>query len=530
MPLLRVRTDDPAPGVPADRGRSTASRQRVERRGPRRARRQPADRPACPRSRASSASVPRTELPLRRRPCSDCSPRPGCRRRRRSPGSRRRRRLALRPVDDGLHRRQRRPRRRAACSYSMTGVQLELSAADMAARAVLVGLVSTDYTQLPAGLPTDGAHPRQRRHPAGADPLREGRGAAAAGSARTAASPTTCTSPPGNGADDLVAFLSPGDGGRTRLLRAVRLGDGGDGPDARHPRPGRGRLPRAATQVGPGTVGVQLPRPARVAGAVLPRRRLGALRADAGRCRHQRARRTPPQHVPVGNPTGGAPDRRSPATSCPTAAPAAAPAPERGARRPRRPSRHRAGLPVAAGRRRRSAAVALAGRPAAAPAAAAPAAPRAPPGRRPRGRLGRAARHRARPRRAVARTAARRGRPATAWCDHFGAPVDDGHPGASRARRRTWPPTPWRALDRLVHDARAARATPATAAPRRPPSARAGRDPDLPRGAARRRARGARRRAEWWPRSVLIRARAPPAGRGERPVPAPYGGVVDHVG
>ena len=34
------------------------------------------------------------------------------------------------------------------------------------------------------------------------------------------------------------------DGRPDRLLRAVRLGDGRDGPDPRHPGPGRGRLPQ----------------------------------------------------------------------------------------------------------------------------------------------------------------------------------------------------------------------------------------------------------------------------------------------
>jgi hypothetical protein len=41
--------------------------------------------------------------------------------------------------------------------------------------------------------------------------------------------------------------------------------------------------------------------------------------------------------------------------------------------------------------------------------------------------------------------------------------------------------------------------------------------------------RRARRRAEWWPRSVLTRERAPRPTE-QRPVPSPSGGVVDHVG
>ncbi|WP_180933664.1 hypothetical protein [Nocardioides ungokensis] len=42
--------------------------------------------------------------------------------------------------------------------------------------------------------------------------------------------------------------------------------------------------------------------------------------------------------------------------------------------------------------------------------------------------------------------------------------------------------------------------------------------------------RGARRRAEWWPRSVVSRPGRPHPAQVRRPVEARYGGVVDHVG
>ena len=42
--------------------------------------------------------------------------------------------------------------------------------------------------------------------------------------------------------------------------------------------------------------------------------------------------------------------------------------------------------------------------------------------------------------------------------------------------------------------------------------------------------RGARRRAEWWPRSVVGRSRPAVAGQAPRPVTVSHGGVVDHVG
>ena len=103
----QVRTDDPRPGVPADRRCSTASRQRVERRRPRRALRQPADgEHASAPGRARR--VPRTDLRLRRRPSptrfdSTWLPTQAPISRIDAAGG-----LALRPVDDGLHRRQRR--------------------------------------------------------------------------------------------------------------------------------------------------------------------------------------------------------------------------------------------------------------------------------------------------------------------------------------------------------------------------------------------------------------------------------------
>ena len=113
------------------------------------------------------------------------------------------------------------------------------------------------------------------------------------GSARTAASSTPSTTRrPATASDELVAFLTEGTRPR-RLLRAVRRRDGGDGPVARHPRPGRRRLP-----------GARAGRPGRPASTpphdlhawpelLLRRRRLGAVRAHPGRPGARRCRRTP---------------------------------------------------------------------------------------------------------------------------------------------------------------------------------------------------------------------------------------------
>jgi len=42
--------------------------------------------------------------------------------------------------------------------------------------------------------------------------------------------------------------------------------------------------------------------------------------------------------------------------------------------------------------------------------------------------------------------------------------------------------------------------------------------------------RGARRRAEWWPRSVVSRPNRQQAAQAAPPLEAGYGGIVDHVG
>ena len=67
-----------------------------------------------------------------------------------------------------------------------------------------------------------------------------------------------------------------------RLLRAVRLDDGRDGPDARHPGPGRCRV-RGRRRQRAGQARRRAERRARLARAVLPGRRLGGVRADPGR-------------------------------------------------------------------------------------------------------------------------------------------------------------------------------------------------------------------------------------------------------
>ena len=97
----------------------------------------------------------------------------------------------------------------------------------------------------------------------------------------------------GSGGADLLAFLDD----RVRLLRAVRRVDGDHGARHRHPEPGRRRLPRAREDR-QRRVGVLRARPARVARALLPRLRLGALRADAAGAGPDRSPTTPPPSSP----------------------------------------------------------------------------------------------------------------------------------------------------------------------------------------------------------------------------------------
>ena len=76
------------------------------------------------------------------------------------------------------------------------------------------------------------------------DRLRPGDGAAATTSpGRARRSATACRPRPGNGDDALVEFLTDGP---SRLLRAVRLGDGGDAARGRRAGPGGGRVHRRA--------------------------------------------------------------------------------------------------------------------------------------------------------------------------------------------------------------------------------------------------------------------------------------------
>ena len=398
----------------------------------------------------------------------------------------------------------------ARLHYSMTGVQLDLAAADLAdAPRSSAAWSSTDYTELPTGIPADGARPSPTRSPGRRRPASRRRSRCRTGSARTAASPTPLHAPPGNGTDDLVALPQPGPRRPHRLLRAVRLGDGGDGPDARHPRPGRGRLPRARRRSAPGTWVYSSHDLHAWPELFFPG--AGWVRFEptpAGR-RPASVPAYTTQQVPVGQPRPAArrprPAPRRAAVPRHRRAPRQAPASRR--RRRRRPGVRRP-VVVAGGARRRPGVGGSWSPAAAAPARPAPAPPRAAAGRRPRGGVGRAARHRARPRRAVAATAARRGRPATGLVRPLRRARRREHRRAAARTARTSPPTP---SPRSTGSSTTLELLRYARDGGRPARHRCACDAEtqtcleaLHGGAP----RSARRRADWWPRSVLSRSRA----------------------
>ena len=144
----------------------------------------------------------------------------------------------------------------------------------------------------------------------------------------------------GNGSDALVEFLSDGPGGRTGYCEQFASAMAVMARELEIPaRVAVGFLqPRTGR---PGRLGLQQPRHARLAGALLRRCRVGALRADPGRAGRGRARRTPsPARATTTSPAPPRPPRRArrrsprragrrtasparlPATTRPVAAPA----------------------------------------------------------------------------------------------------------------------------------------------------------------------------------------------------------------
>ena len=406
----------------------------------------------------------------------------------------------------------------AGMSYSMTGVKLDIEAAALARATSSSGLVSRDYTELPPGMPTI---VRQLANEVTREaPSRYEKAVALQTWFRETGHFTyDLHAARGNGTDELVAFLTEGDGGRTGYCEQFA----------------------SAMAVMARTLGI----PARVAVGFLEPDRIGRgtyeysaydlhawpelFFAGAGWVRFEptpagRAPSVPSyttQEVPVVNPTGG-----------PTDAPSISDEPSRGGSITSEPKESAAGadkakqdpgfpwLPVLGG----SGGLLVAGLLLLLP---------------------RAVRRRRRERRLT-------GDPEAAWAElrdtavdlgvpwpesrspretrallveHVGTPADRGTPERPRHGAGVAPGAV-RCLDRLVHaleELRYARSS--------EPVASLADDTEaclaaLEGGAS----RSARRRAEWWPRSVVSRAPGQLRAEGERPVQARHGGVVDHVG
>ncbi len=406
----------------------------------------------------------------------------------------------------------------AGMSYSMTGVDLDLSAADMARAPSSAGMVSRAFVQLPAGLPsivrtlandvTRDAPSRYEKAVALQDWFSKSGGFT-----------YDLHSAPGNGVDDLVAFLTDGNGGRTGYCEQFA----------------------ASMTLMARILGI----PSRVAVGFLEPQQVGPKTWEysshdlhawpelffpgsgwvrfeptpAGAGTHIPSYTT--QKVPVGNPTlrpdrpqasEDLPDRGSSDSASPSESPAAASNSDSGSGFP--------WLPVAGGL---GALVLLGGL----------------------ALLPRAARRTRRERRLT-------GGPEEAWAElratalDLGVPWPEGRSPRETRRRLVRflgspvdsqtaerprhgadvAPEAVAALDRIVRTLELSRYARESA-----PAGPLRRDVEtclaaLAGGAS----RGARRRAEWWPRSVTARPGRRRHVAAQAPVQSRYGGVVDHVG
>ena len=251
----------------------------------------------------------------------------GCRRSSRSPSIDAAGRLALRRHDDGLHRRQRRTDHRRP-DLPMTAVKPQLSSYAMANSLTRAARRSRRRTpRCPRTLPPVGRATWPTQVTAGADSrfeqavvlqdwFRDDGGFRYCLQARAG----------GNGNDACCTSSAPGKGGRVGYceqfaaalaVMARTLGI-----------PARVAVGFLEPDAGPAptTLRLQRPRPARLAGAVLPRLGLGAVRAHARGSRAPGRRRRTPPSVPVRSPArpddrptapvvGSPPTRRAPSST-----------------------------------------------------------------------------------------------------------------------------------------------------------------------------------------------------------------------
>ena len=212
-PAAHDEDQRPHPGVPADLGAEPVLRERVELRGPGRAHEQPGRRPdARPagrgghRGRDEFQYSVQTSSAFRSRGCPP-------------------RRSISNIVASGDWRYDFATMDFIAgdsegdltaadrLDYTMTGLKLQLDAEAMAKAPSSSGAVSRDYTQLPPGMPTM-VHAGQRGDAGGAEPVREAV-ALQTWFRETGGFTYDLHTATGNGTDELVAFLTDDEDGRT---------------------------------------------------------------------------------------------------------------------------------------------------------------------------------------------------------------------------------------------------------------------------------------------------------------------------
>ena len=193
-------------------------------------------------------------------------------------------RLALRRRDPRLPGRPTTTSSTAGLTYSFTEVELDLEAEAAGRRGRRrTGEVDRDYIELPDDFPAMRRATSRRRSPATTRPDYEKAVALQDWFREDGGFSTTSSGPtPATASTSSTAFLPEGDGGRVGYCEQFAVRHGRDGPVRWASPPGwrSGSSPRP--QRGDGELGVLHERLPRLAGAVLRRRRLGPVRADAG--------------------------------------------------------------------------------------------------------------------------------------------------------------------------------------------------------------------------------------------------------
>ena len=279
--MITIQHRRPRPGVPADRGAQPVLRQRVEPRRPHRRRATSARSASCRHHRASTQRADRgrttTTSDQRRTSLSTWLPTQSQSRRSTPPGDWR-----YDSLDDGLHVLRRGPDAPPGMTYYMTAVEPELRPRDDGHRAPGHRLTGTQLTELPPGLPPSSARSRPREtadlhRPASRRPwpsrTTSARTAPTSSTVRRTATAATRWRPSSTRAprSALTGYCEQFAAAMAVMARTINIPAGWPSGSSSPTSRGRRHLR------------LQRARPARLARAVLPGRRLGAVRAHARR-------------------------------------------------------------------------------------------------------------------------------------------------------------------------------------------------------------------------------------------------------